>query len=161
LKHRESDIASLVRKTFCAVFCPCKDRRLTRVATWHFQGVVSNVVFQSNGDSMSLTVKDTDVPGTVDVTIAFKDAKGRAAKVDGVPTWVASDTSIVDNITPAADGLSAKLHVTDNTGASQVTVSADVDLGSGVTSTDFVDTVSVIAGDAVAAEFSFGAVTHD
>lgn len=110
---------------------------------------------------MSFTVKDTEVPGTVDVTLAFKDAKGRPARVDGVPTWAASDPTIVDSITPSADGLSAKLHVTDVTGVSQVTVSADVDLGSGTTNTDFVDTVSVIAGDAVAADFNFGAVTAD
>jgi len=78
-----------------------------------------------------------------------------------VPTWVASDASVIDNVTPAADGMSAKLHVTDHIGASQLTVSADVDLGSGVESKDFVDTVSVIAGDAVAADFTFGTVTHD
>lgn len=110
---------------------------------------------------MSLTVKDTDVPGTVDVSIAFKDAKGRPAKVDGVPTWAADDASIIDLITPAADGMSAKLHVTDNVGAAQVTVNADVDLGGGSDNKDFVDTVSVIAGDAVAANFTFGTVTPD
>lgn len=110
---------------------------------------------------MSLVVKDTDVPGTVTASIAFVDAKGKPAKVDGVPTWVASDTTVVDSVTPAADGISAVLHVTDTIGASQVTVSADVDLGSGVNSKDFVDTVSVIAGDAAAANFTFGAVTPD
>lgn len=110
---------------------------------------------------MALVVKDTDVPGTVSVSIAFVDGKGRPAKVDGVPTWVASDPTIVDTVTPAADGMSAVLHVTDAVGVSQITVSADVDLGAGVTSVDFVDTVSVIAGDAVAANFTFGAVTPD
>ena len=110
---------------------------------------------------MSLVVKDTDVPGSVTATISFKDAKGRDAKVDGVPTWAASDPTIVDSITAAADGLSAVLHVTDTIGASNVTVNADVDLGSGTNNVDFVDTVSVIAGDAVSAEFSFGTVTHD
>ncbi len=110
---------------------------------------------------MSLVIKDTDVPGTVDVAIAFLDAKGKPAKVDGVPTWVASDTSVIDSVTPSADGMSAKLHVTDNIGASQLTVNADVDLGSGTNNVDFVDTVSVIAGDAVSATFAFGAVTPD
>lgn len=110
---------------------------------------------------MSLTLKDTEVPGTVEVTVAFVDAKGKPAKVDGVPTWVASDNTVIDSVTPAADGLSASIHVTDNIGASQLTVTADVDLGSGTTSVDFVDTVSVIAGDAVAANFTFGAVTPD
>lgn len=110
---------------------------------------------------MALVVKDTDVPGTVTITVSFVDAKGKPAKVDGAPTWAASDPSIVDTLTAAADGMSAVAHITDNIGASQITVSADVDLGSGITSKDFVDTVSVIAGDAAAATFSFGGVTPD
>lgn len=110
---------------------------------------------------MSLVVKDTDVPGTVTVKVAFKDAKGKPAKVDGVPTWSASDPTIVDVVTADADGMGATLHLLDNIGASNVTVNADVDLGSGVNNQDFVDTVSVIAGDAVAADFAFGTVTPD
>lgn len=110
---------------------------------------------------MALVVKDTDVPGTVDVSISFKDAKGRPAKVDGVPTWKAEDPTVVDSITPSADGMSAKLHLADTVGASQVTVTADVDLGDGVNSHDFVDTVSILAGDAVAADFKFGTVVPD
>ena len=110
---------------------------------------------------MALTIKDTDLPGTVDVTIAFVNAKGRPAQVDGVPVWSASDATIIDSVTPSADGLSAKLHITDTNGASQLTVNADVDMGAGVDNKDFVDTVSVIPGDAVAATFSFGAVTPD
>jgi len=108
-----------------------------------------------------LTLKDTDVPGTVNVTVSFVDAKGKPAKVDGVPVWSATDPTIIDQITPSADGLSATLHILDNIGASQVTVNADVDLGAGVNNQDFVDTVSVIAGDAVAATFNFGTVTPD
>lgn len=108
-----------------------------------------------------LTLKDTEVPGTVTVNVAFKDAKGKPAKVDGVPTWTASDGTVIDNVTAAADGLSATIHILDNIGASQLTVNADVDMGSGVNNVDFVDTVSVIAGDAVAADFTFGAVTPD
>ncbi len=110
---------------------------------------------------MALVVKDTEVPGTVTVSVSYVDAKGKPATVDGAPTWVASDPTIIDSVTPAADGLSAVLHITDNIGVSQLTVSADVDLGSGVTALDSVDTVSVIAGDAVAANFTFGTVTPD
>lgn len=139
------------------VLCCDHVRRVVRVATYRFKGVS----FTAKGDNMSLVIKDTDVPGTVDVSIAFVDAKGKPAKVDGVPTWTASDTSIIDSVTPAADGLSATLHVTDNVGVSQLTVNADVDLGSGTNNVDFVDTVSVIAGDAVSANFNFGSVTPD
>lgn len=108
-----------------------------------------------------LTLKDTEVPGTVDVSINFTDAKGKPATVDGVPTWTASDTSVIDSITPSADGKSATLHIMDTPGASLLTVNADVDMGSGVNNVDFVDTVTVTPGDAVAASFNFGAVTPD
>lgn len=110
---------------------------------------------------MALTVKDTEVPGSVDVTIAFVDAKGKPAKVDGVPTWAVDNTAVVDTLTPAADGMSAHLHLTDTIGAAQLTVTADADLGTGVTTITSVDTISVIPGDAVAANFTFGAVTPD
>jgi len=63
---------------------------------------------------MALVVKDTDVPGTVTVSVSYTDAKGKPATVDGAPTWVASDPTIIDSVTPAADGLSAVLHITDS-----------------------------------------------
>ncbi len=110
---------------------------------------------------MALTLKDTDLPGTVDVTVAFVNAKGKPAQVDGVPIWSVTDATIIDSVTPSADGMTAKLHITDTVGASQLNVNADVDLGAGVNNKDFIDTVSVIPGEAVAANFSFGAVTPD
>jgi len=147
------------RRDLCGLLrCLCGSCSvITRVVTYSFKGIS----FTAEGDNMALVVKDTDVPGTVNVSIKFTDSKGKPAMVDGAPTWVASDTTIIDTITPAADGMSAVLHVTDNIGASQLTVTADVDLGSGVTNKDFVDTVSVIAGDAAAATFTFGSVTPD
>jgi hypothetical protein len=160
IAHSQHEICELLEH-----FCHHHHRRvITRRATYSYKsdnGSIKGISFTAEGDHMALVVKDTDVPGTVTATVTFADAKGKPAKVDGVPTWVASDPTIVDTVTPAADGLSAVLHVTDTVGVSQITVSADVDLGSGVNSVDFVDTVSVIAGDAVSATFSFGAVTHD
>jgi hypothetical protein len=155
--NRDDDAWAQIRRVFCRIFCPCPDKRGKRITAYRFKGIT----FQSEGDRNMLTVKDTDVPGTVTVSIKFKDAKQRPAKVDGIPTWSAADPSIVDNISPAADGMSAELHLTDNVGASQVTVNADVDLGSGTDNRDFVDTVSIIAGDAVAADFVFGTVQPD
>jgi hypothetical protein len=138
--------------------CLCqKERKLVRRATFKFGGIS----FSATGDKIMLIVKDTDVPGKVNVSISFTDSKGKPAKVDGAPTWAADNAAVVDSVTPTADGLSADLHITDTPGACNITVSADVDLGSGTNSHDFVDTVSVIAGDATAATFAFGAVTPD
>jgi hypothetical protein len=112
-----------------------------------------------------LTVKDTDVPGTCPVTFKFTDAKGKPAKVDGIPTLTAEDPTIVDStgtVVQNSDGsFSATLHITDTVGSSQLDVVADVDLGSGVDNVTFTDVVNVIAGDAVAMNMTFGAVTPD
>lgn len=154
-----ADPWQIIHYVFCKVFCPCDKhhKRVTRIATYRFK----DVEFTAEGDTMSLVIKDTDVPGTVTVSIAFVNSKGRPAKVDGVPTWAASDPTVIDSVTPSADGMSATLHITDTIGVSQLTVNADVDLGSGTNNKDFIDTISVIPGEAVAATFTFGAVTPD
>lgn len=108
-----------------------------------------------------LTVKTDDVPGTVTATVAFTTAGGKPAKVDGVPTWTADNTAVVDTVTASADGMSAVIHITDTPGAANLTVSADVDLGDGVAEQIFVDTISVIPSEAASASFSFGTVTPD
>ncbi len=145
----------------CCSPCHCRRKKrknkVIRVVTYRF----NNASFTAKGDNMSLVLKDVDLPGTVDVTVSFVNAKGKPASVDGAPTWTASDTTVIDSVTVAADGMSAKLHITDTIGVSQLTVNADVDLGSGVNNKDFVDTISVIAGEATSASFSFGTVTPD
>ena len=65
------------------------------------------------------------------LTIEPVDAKGKPAKLDGVPVWAGSDDTVV-TIVPASDGLSAVASgVTP--GTARVVVTADADLGSGVT----------------------------
>jgi hypothetical protein len=150
---RKRDLCKLIR---CICGGKCKTQRITRVVMYRVNGFS----FISKGPIM-LQVRDTELPAKVSVTVAFKNAKGHPASVDGAPTWVASDPTIIDSITVAPDGLSAEFHVMDKLGASTLTVTADVDLGEGVKSTDFVDTVTVIAGEAVAADFTFGTVTPD
>jgi hypothetical protein len=146
-----NDLCSMLR-----CLCVCPEPIIVRQAI-----AFNGVVFQATGEVMSLTVKDTEVPGTVTVSVAFTDAKGKPAAVDGVPTWTVDNATVVDSLTPAADGMSATLHVTDNLGAAVLSVNADADLGSGVTNITISDTVTVIAGDAVAGNFTFGTVTPD
>lgn len=151
--------AESFRDLFCWVFCGCHRTRPKPSVRRSF--AINAYTFTCEGESAMLTVKDTEVPGTCTVSISFVDAKGKPAKVDGVPTWSVDDATIVDSVTPAADGLSAVLHITDTTGATNLTVDADADLGSGVTDVIVVDTISVIPGDAVAGNLTFGAVTPD
>lgn len=153
--HGDESVDELCRKLLCRLLCA--PPVITRIVTYKFKGVS----FTAKGDKMGLTVSSAEVPGTVSVSVSYVDAKGKPAKVDGVPVWAASDPAIVDSVTPAADGMSAELHITDTVGASQLSVTADVDLGEGVKSLESVDTISVMAAEAVAANFTFGAVTPD
>lgn len=112
-----------------------------------------------------LEVKDTDVPGKTVLTFGFTDAKGKPAKVDGTPTVSVDNAAVVDSVGSVNDNgdgtFSCELHITDTLGAAQVTVDGDADLGSGITDVKAVDVISVIPGDAVAANMSFGTVTPD
>lgn len=65
------------------------------------------------------------------VTLTIKDAKGRPAKVDGVPIWAVSDETVL-RVTASADGMSADVDSVAP-GVARVTVSVDTDLGTGVT----------------------------
>lgn len=153
--HGDESVDELCRKLLCRLLCA--PPAITRIVTYKFNGVS----FTAKGDKMGLTVSSAEVPGTVSVSVSYVDAKGKPAKVDGVPIWSASDPAIVDSVTPSADGMSAEVHITDEVGASQLSVTADVDLGEGVKSLESVDTISVMAAEAVAANFTFGAVSPD
>jgi hypothetical protein len=111
--------------------------------------------FSAEGKTAMFIAKDDVVPAPGTYSFKFVDSKGKPAKVDtsaGPPTISAAAPSIVDSIGPVTDNgdgtFSAPFHMLDNIGSSQVTVTADVDLGDGVSSKDFVDVFQVIAGDA-------------
>lgn len=65
------------------------------------------------------------------VVLTITDSKGRPAKVDGVPVWASSDETVL-TVAAAADGMSAVVD-TVAAGMARITVSADADLGAGVT----------------------------
>ncbi len=124
-----------------------------RTITYQFNGQT----IQSTGDSLMFNAKSTEVPGKVVATLKVTDAEGNAADFDSPPTWAADNADVIDSIVPAADGLSAELHLTNTVGASQLTVGT---VENGVAK-DYVDTISIIAGDATSVEFVFGTVTPD
>lgn len=57
-------------------------------------------------------------------------AKGKPVTLDGAPVWAVTAGSCT--VVPSADGLSATIISGDDAGDSEVTVSADADLGAGV-----------------------------
>ncbi len=101
---------------------------------------------------MSLTLLDTQ---KVPLSIAPVDAVGNPAPVDGIPEWTVSDSAVLA-IEVADDGMSALVTTVGPLGDAQVNVSADADLGEGVTTLTGLLDISVIASEAVSLGISAG-----
>lgn len=101
-----------------------------------------------DGTTNEVTKMDLRDDQKVLLTISPVDAKGKPASVDGAPAWASSDETVV-TVVAASDGMSA-VATGVVPGTSRVVVTADADLGSGVTplsgSLDF----TVTGGAAVA-----------
>jgi hypothetical protein len=106
------------------------------------------------GENMKVTL--TDVQG-VDAAISAVDAKGNPAALDGVPVWTPSDPAVT--VTPSPDGLTARIDAVGPLGNFQVTVTADADLGEGVTELAGILDVEVVASEAVSLTFAVGTPT--
>lgn len=92
-------------------------------------------------------------------TIQPVDKKRQPAPVDGVPVWASSDETII-TVTPAADGLSAVVAAVGPLGAAKVSVTADADLGAGVSSIFGSLDVTVTQGQAVGMTITLGDATE-
>lgn len=65
------------------------------------------------------------------VTLTITNAAGQPAPVDGVPVWATSDATVI-SVVAAADGMSAVVAAVAPGGPARITVTADADLGAGV-----------------------------
>lgn len=90
--------------------------------------------------------------------IAFVDAKGNAAIVDGVPVWKSSDESVA-TVVASEDGLSATITPIGPIGTAQISVEADADLGEGVKPVITLVDLEVVGGEAVAGKVSLSLLT--
>ena len=91
----------------------------------------------------------------VSLSIDPRTAAGNPAKVDGVPVWSVSDSNVL-TIVPSEDGKSAVVTTTGQLGASQVSVSADADLGEGVRTIAATLDVTVVAAEAATLAITSG-----
>lgn len=82
---------------------------------------------QVKGSTMDIVLTNEQ---QVKVTLAPVTSKGKPAPLDGAPTWAVASGTCTLNVAP--DGLSAVIVSGDNAGDSEITVSADADLGAGV-----------------------------
>ncbi len=81
------------------------------------------------------------------VSIQPVNDKGKPAPVDGAPVWLTDNTDVVA-LTPSADGLSCVIVAVGIPGTATVQVTADADLGTGVTNLIGTIEVEVVAAPA-------------
>jgi uncharacterized protein YjdB len=91
-------------------------------------------------------------------TINPTDAKGKPAPVDGEPVWASSNEAVA-SVVPNPGGMSA-LIVAQAPGEYVVSVSADADLGAGITTITGQDTGTVSLGQATSVGITAGPVTE-
>ena len=115
------------------------------LVTLHFP---NGTIVTARGDPMAYTLPDGY---QVEVAIAYVDAGGNPATVDGNVTWSSSDPTIltVTADTTVAQQMQAIVAATGALGNAQVQASADADLGSGITTLNTLMDVTVVAGQAV------------
>lgn len=92
----------------------------------------------------------------VALSVAFVDAAGNPAVVDGVPSWSSSDASVVAIEDVSPDGMSCFASTVGPLGTAQVSVSADADMGSGTRAVTGVLDIEVQAAEAVSASIAAG-----
>ena len=85
----------------------------------------------------------------VTASITPVDSKGNPAAIDGLASWTSSATDIVTVQNVSADSLSAEVVPGSALGTAQINVTADADLGSGITTINGILDVQVVAGQAV------------
>jgi hypothetical protein len=91
----------------------------------------------------------------VTLSITPVDAAGNPAKVDGAPVWESTDTTVV-SLEVATDGLSAVATAVGPLGTAQVSVTADADLGQGITPLIGTLDIEVVASAAVSLNVTAG-----
>jgi len=89
----------------------------------------------------------------VDVMVAYSDARGNPAAVDGPVVWDSSSTDVVTAVASNDDPSVCRVSAV-NLGSAQVNATADADLGAGVKTLVTTMTVTVVAGEAVAGTIS-------
>ena len=101
----------------------------------------------AKGNTMAYTLPDDH---KVQVQVAYVDSEGHPAAVQEPVSWTSSDETIAVVTADATDSKIATIEpVGPNIGNVQITVSADADLGAGVTTLSTLLDVTVVAGQAV------------
>lgn len=108
--------------------------------------VYDRLTVKAKGEGFMFTLPDDK---GVTVKVSYVDAHGHPATVDGSPSWVSSDPTILVVTPDDADPFKASVVAGDNLGQAQITVRADADLGSGTRAIVSTFDVEVVGGEAV------------
>ncbi len=106
----------------------------------------TSILIQVEGFTQGEPVILTDIQ-KVSASIQPLNAKGNPATVDGVPVWASSNEAAA-TVEASADGMSAVITAT-GLGTTQISVTADADLGAGTRSITGVADIEVRASEAV------------
>lgn len=142
-----------LRKCLCHLL-GCDSSTSNATPSIRFSSITIDHTTTVKGNIMAAILRDDQ---QVDLTVAFVDRFGNAASVDGVPVW--SEANSLMTLTPSADGLSCTCVPNGTLGDTQVSVSADADMGAGVVPLVGTLDVTVVAGQAVGLTVTFGTPT--
>lgn len=107
-------------------------------------------------DGFSITVRNVQmayvlpIDKAVKVKVAYVDAGGHPARVDGDVVWASSNETIAKVLVDADDTSNAVVTPSHDLGQVQIRATADADLGEGVKSLITVMDVEIVGGEAVA-----------
>lgn len=102
---------------------------------------------KTEGDKVMYTLP---ADHTVRMQVAYVDAAGNPAAIDGDVAWSSSDEAVAAVETDAADSTICTVRPMGATGNVQVLATCDADLGSGVRELITTADISIVAGEAVA-----------
>jgi hypothetical protein len=105
----------------------------------------------ARGNDMAYTLA---VAKQVHVQVAYVDAGGNPATIDGDVSWASSDETIAGVIVDTSDTTKALVRSGTKLGQVQIAATADADLGDGMREIITPIDVSVVAGEAVAGTIS-------
>lgn len=90
------------------------------------------------------------VDHTVLMQVAYVDAKGNPATIDGDVTWSSSDAAVIAAQVDASDSTICRAIPAGSIGQAQITATCDADLGDGVRELVTLCDIEVVGGEAVA-----------
>jgi hypothetical protein len=119
--------------------------------------IIINVTTQNNVLVKDITMLVLPIDQKVHCSIEPVDAKGNPAAIDGVPTWTSSNDQIATVVADPPDGsgiFTAWVTPVGQVGTCQINVTADADVGSGITTINGVMDLQAVAGQAVGFQIS-------